>query len=259
MIDVRIICSHDAAKLAETLTRLLEAEEHRVRLSSGRQSAWELEEARASKDAVILIWSKDARSQTYMRDWGNGIDPARIIDLTLIQDLPPFDRKLSPIDFTQWRGERSNRNQAWRLLNERLHGVERALNPPKPPAKYAALTLGMASAAAMAGAIVLRVNDQSVQQREEEAPIEQLVAEDPSTGLGGPVSVVEPASVLDARLIPVRNFPDAPLMRESAGGAQLAALPVLREYELRDPTIIERISALNPLRDRAAAAEQPSN
>jgi hypothetical protein len=77
--------------------------------------------------------------------------------------------------------------------------------------------------------------------------------------LGGPVLVVEPASVLDARLIPVRNFPDAPLMRETASGAQLAALPVLRDYELRDPTIIERITALNPLRDRAPTAEQPAN
>jgi hypothetical protein len=259
MIDVRIICSHDAYKLAETLTRLLEAEEHRVRLLSGRQSVTELEEARETKDAIILIWSPDARSQTYMREWGSKIAAARIIDLTLIQDLPPLDRKVSPIDFAEWRGERSLRNQAWRLLNERLNGVARALNPPKPPPKYAALALGVASAAAVAGAVVLRMNLPDINHGGGDAAQEQLVAADPTTGLGGPVIAVEPASVLDTQMLPVRNFPDAPLMREANATMQMASLPVLRDYELRDPTIIERLSAFNPLRDRAENDNQPSN
>ncbi len=259
MIDVRIICSHDAYKLAETLTRLLEAEEHRVRLLSGRQSAAELEEARETKDAVILIWSPDARSQTYMRDWASKIDAVRVIDLTLTDDLPRLGRKVSAIDFSQWRGERSNRNQAWRLLNERLQGVSRALNPPKPPPKYAALALGLASSAALAGAVVLRMNLQDADRSDSEAAQEQLVAADPSTGLGGPVIAVEPASVLDNQVLPARNFPDAQLMRESNATLQMSALPVLREYELRDPTIIERLSAFNPLRERAANDNQPTN
>jgi hypothetical protein len=259
MIDVRIICSHDAFKLAETLTRLLEAEEHRVRLLSGRQSVVELEDARETKDAIILIWSPDARSQTYMREWGSKIASARIIDLTLIQDLPPLERKVSPIDFGEWRGERSLRNQAWRLLNERLQGVARALNPPKPPPKYAALALGVASAAAVAGAVALRLDLPDMDRSGGDTAHEQLVAADPSTGLGGPMIAVEPASVLDTQMLPVRNFPDAPLMREPNATMHLASLPVLREYELRDPTIIERLSVFNPLRDRAENGSEPTN
>ena len=258
MIDVRIICTHDASKLAETLTRLLEAEEHRVRLTMGRQALVELEHAREAKDAVILIWSPDARSQTYMREWASKIPAARVIDLTLTEDWPRLGRKVTAIDFAQWRGERSNRNAAWRTLNERLLGVSRALNPPKPPPKYAALALGAASAAAMAGAVILRVNDQAMHAGEEPPAQEQLVAGDPSTGLGGPTLAVEPASVLDTQLMRVRNFPDAPLLRDTTSGASLAALPVLQTYELRDPTLIERLSVLNPLRERAPAESPPN-
>jgi len=54
--------------------------------------------------------------------------------------------------------------------------------------------------------------------------------------------------VLDSTMMPVRNFPDAPLMREATSTLQMTALPVLHQYELRDPTILERISAFNPLR-----------
>lgn len=248
MIDVRIICTHDAAKLAETLTRLLEAEEHRVHLTIGRQALGELEAARQTKDAVLLIWSPDARSQTYMREWASKIEAVRVIDLTLMEDWPRLGRKVTAIDFSQWRGERSNRNPAWRLLNERLLGVARVLNPPKPPPKYAPLALGLASVAALASAVVLRVNDHGILPNAPDAPQDQLVAADPSAGLGGPVSTVEPASMLDATMMPVRDFPDATLMREATSTLQMASLPTLRDYELRDPTILERISAFNPLR-----------
>ena len=81
MIDVRIICTHDAVKLAEMLTRLLEAEEHRVRLTYGRQAMSELEEARDARDAVLLIWSPDARSQTYMLEWARNIDPVALVEI----------------------------------------------------------------------------------------------------------------------------------------------------------------------------------
>jgi len=249
MIDVRIICTHDAAKLAETLTRLLEAEEHRVRLTTGRQAMGELQEARETNDAVLLIWSPDARSQSYMLEWARQIEATRVIDLTLTEDWPRLGRKVSAIDFSQWRGERSDRNPAWRMLNERLRGVTRALNPPKPPPKYAALALGMASAAAMVGALVLRVNDAGMPRIDELTTQDQLAAEDPSTGLGGPVLAVEPAAALDFEMLPVRNFPDAPLIREASATSQLAALPVLRDYELRDPTMLERLNAFNPLRN----------
>jgi DNA-binding NtrC family response regulator len=117
MIDVRIICTYDAAKLAETLTRLLEAEEHRVRLTIGRQAMTELDSALETRDAVLLIWSPDARSQTYMLEWARRIEEARVIDITLTPDWPRLGRKSTvAIDFTQWRGERSER-AAWNALN----------------------------------------------------------------------------------------------------------------------------------------------
>ena len=49
MTAIRIVCSFDAADLADTLMRLLAAEQHDVRLSRGRQSQAELPEARAAR------------------------------------------------------------------------------------------------------------------------------------------------------------------------------------------------------------------
>jgi hypothetical protein len=117
MIDVRIICTYDALKLAETLTRLLEAEEHRVRLSVGRQSLSELETARCERDAVLVIWSPDARSQIYMLEWANKIDATRLVEISLA-DPPRVARKATVIDFSHWRGERGER-AAWNALNDR--------------------------------------------------------------------------------------------------------------------------------------------
>lgn len=245
MIDIRIICTHDAAKLAETLTRLLEAEEHRVRLVIGRQALAELEAARTTKDAVLLIWSPDARSQTYMLEWARQIDASRVIDISLTPDWPRLGRKVNAVDFSQWRGERSER-AAWNSLNDRLRGVSRALNPPKPPSKYAALALGMASAAAMTGAVIMRINDTRLPGGEEDAAQERLVADDVSAGLGGPVLAVEPASLEDQ--IIVRNFPDAPLMNDAVN-LHLSDVPETHIFEIRDATLLERLNALNPLRE----------
>ncbi|PZO52902.1 MAG: hypothetical protein DCF16_08130 [Alphaproteobacteria bacterium] len=249
MIDVRIICTHDAAKLAETLTRLLEAEEHRVRLTIGRQAMGELQGARETKDAVVLIWSPDARSQTFMLEWARQIDATRVIDITLTPDWPRIGRKVTAIDFAQWRGDRSER-AAWNALNDRLRGVARAINPPKPPPKYATLALGLASAAAMTGAVFLRMNDVAAPSSSG-APTagDQLVAADPDTGLGGPVLALEPASVGEWG-IPARNFPDAPLIRDTGGPELMNAPEPIGYLELRDATFLERLSAINPLRDR---------
>jgi len=254
MIDVRILCTHDAAKLAETLTRLLEAEEHRVRLTISRQAMGELESARESKDAVVLIWSPDARSQMFMLEWARQIDPARVIDVTVIEDWPRMGRKAPAIDFSQWRGDRSER-AAWNALNDRLRGVARALNPPKPPPKVAPLALGLASAAAIAGAVVMRMDDVGrVLDPEAPSSSEELVAADPETGLGGPVLALEPASVDEWR-IAVRNYPDAPLLT-ATGGQQLVAPPAhIGEIEIRDPSLWERLGAINPLRGQADDGE----
>lgn len=266
MIDIRIICAHDAAKLAETITRLLEAEQHSVRLTIGRQALGELEAARESRDAVVLIWSPAARSQLYMLEWAHKIEPGRLIELALTSDPPKAPRKAPVIDFSQWRGVRGN--SQWSALNERLKAVARALNPPKPPPKYAALALGMASAAAVAGALTLRLNETApLAPADEAAPAETLVAEAPETGLGGPLIAREPGSLLDEEDLRIARMASLqPLQME--GPLELAALAAPVDVELRDPTLMERlnsrvsdgldaIDAINPLR-RGGSGEQES-
>jgi hypothetical protein len=244
MTDVRIICTYDAARLAETLTRLLEAEQHRVRLTIGRQTMGELEGARSSRDAVMLIWSPDARSQSYMIEWAHKIDPVRLVEIAVAPGAPRFARRANVIDFAHWRGERGG--GAWHGLVDRLRAVENVLNPPKPPSKYAMFAMGMASAAAVTGAVVMRVNDTSMPITPQGAGDEQLAAADPNTGLGGPLSAMEPASLED-EMLRVRPIPDLAPMRDARRVA-LADVPEVRYMTLRDETLLERLNALNPLR-----------
>lgn len=247
MTDVRIICAHDAAKLGETLMRLLEAEEHSAHLTIGRQAMQELDDARAARDAVILIWSQDARSQSYMLDWLRNIEAARIVELDLTGDPPKYPRKATALDFSTWRGARGT--SQWNALNDRLRGVARALNPPKPPPKYAALALGVASAAAVAGAVVLRVHEHALPLFEDNTNQEALIAGDPSTGLGGPLSAIEPASIDDdLNFRRMQNL--APLPPRAR--ASLAELDVQAEVQLRDETLLEMLNSLNPLRQQSS-------
>ena len=58
MIDIRIVCTHDAVKTAQTLRRLLEAELHTVDVSFGRHSLDHFESALNSHEIALLIWSK---------------------------------------------------------------------------------------------------------------------------------------------------------------------------------------------------------
>jgi hypothetical protein len=243
MTDVRIICTHDATKLAETLTRLLEAEQHQVQLTVGRQALAQLEAAASARDAVMLIWSPDARSQTYMLEWAKRIDPSRLVEVALTQGYPRIVRKAPVIDFSHWRGERGK--AAWNALNERLRAVSRALNPPKPPPKYAAFALGVASAAAVTGAIVLRANETPAPASLTTSTPERLAANDPSAGLGGPLSTVEPGAMDDDL-----RFRRPPNLRPLQAHAfpQLAEVDPRAEIDLRNETLLERLNALNPLR-----------
>jgi hypothetical protein len=228
--------------------RLLEDEQHRVRLTIGRQAMGELEIARTTSDAVMLIWSPDARSQTYMLEWAKHIPPHRLVELALTEDYPKFARKAAPaLDYSHWRGTRGT--SQWNALNDRLRAVQRALNPPKPPPKYAALALGMASAAAMTGAVVMRMHDTSLPIASEDTAQDALVAADPSTGLGGPLSAVEPDSLED-QVLSFRRLPNAaPLQR--ATYAPLAHAPSPVDIELRQETLLERLNNFNPLRQQA--------
>ena len=93
MSAIRIVCTFDAEKTAETLARVLAAETHDVRVSMGRASLHELPEARSAQEAVILIWTLDARGAQYMRDWCDAIDPARLIELARAPTWPRSKRR----------------------------------------------------------------------------------------------------------------------------------------------------------------------
>ena len=95
MTDVRIVCTYDAVSFAEKLMRLLVAEEHRVKLTYGRNSLSEREASNNSREAVILIWSYDAPSQHYMLEWARGVDPVRLVELARAPGAPKIERKAS--------------------------------------------------------------------------------------------------------------------------------------------------------------------
>lgn len=236
MIDVRIVCSHDAVKLAEMLTRLLEAEEHRVRLTYGRQALLELESAQDARDAVLLIWSPDARSQTYMLEWARNIEPSRLIELARgTNDFPTIKRLAAVIDFSQWRGERGAR--AWKALTERLGAITRSFSPSAPIPPKAMWAAGFAGVAAAAGVVVAHVNA-PVDIVPQIAPLEDVAAIDPEAGMGGALTAIEPAS-FDEGVIRLRRYPQFEPIDTSLS-VPLAPIAVYEEPHLRDATVRER-------------------
>lgn len=202
MIDVRIVCTHDAVKLAETLMRLLAAEDHQVRLSYGRHSLEDLNDA-AESDAVLLVWSLDAPSAHYMLQWASRIQPDRLIEIARAPNWPRIEGRRAPvIDFSSWRGERGGR--AWNALVERLRVVQRTLEPKGPPPRRAAMALGLVSAVAVGGAFIERVHD-AFDLTPAPPPNESVIATAPEAaapreGMGGPLQTIEPASIEDAAL-----------------------------------------------------------
>jgi hypothetical protein len=245
MTDIRTVCTHDAKKLADTLVRLLEAEQHAVRLTYGRQSLAELEAAKEARDAVLIIWSPDAPSQTYMLEWARNIAPERLIEIALAPGWPRIDRKAPVIDFTTWRGERGAR--AWNALNDRLRAVARALEPPKPPPKRAALALGLASVAAVGVAAVVRMNEPADAPALAEEPLQTAHGEEPlGVGVGGPLDAVEPPSADEPLLQRLPNPRFSPL--QPIPEPDLMEIEPYTPPEIRDPTLMERLRALNPLR-----------
>ena len=245
MIDIITVSTHDAKKTASDLARLLEAEEHRVRLLIGRQSETAIPEAKESRDAVLIIWSEDAPSQSYMREWLRQIDPSRLVEVATAPGWPDMKERRSPvIDFTRWRGERGGR--AWNALNERLRVVARAIEPAKPPPRQAALALGLASVAAVGVAMGVRLNETPVSSHAER-PLQTAQLEAPTEFVGGAVYAVEPASMNDLSILPpVRPLRVAPIEIQEIDFYVLQDEPL---PEVRDPTFVERLQRLNPLAD----------
>lgn len=244
MIDIRIVCTHDAVKLAETLMRLLEAEQHSVRLVYGRQAGHQIEAAKSAREAVLLIWSPDAPGQLYMHEWVRKIDPARVVEIATAPGWPRIERKGAVIDFANWKGVRGAR--AWNALMERLRAVSRPYDPPRPVDTRAIIGAG-ATALAVAGAIAFVLRPQPQQQPDFAAiePETSLISVD--EGIGGPLSAIEPASVEDLAVHPIANPHFTPMASPKL--PDLIELPADAVDELPDPTLFERLRAFNPLRD----------
>ena len=243
MTAIRIVCSFDAAETAETLMRLLTAEQHDVRICKGRQSLAELPTARNAKEAVLLIWSKEARGAQYMRDWCDATDAARLIEIARAPSWPRNARRAPVVDFTHWRGERGGK--AWAAMKDRLRQVTSLWEPAKPPPIRTFAAVGMAGACAIAGAFAVGVTDRAAEPLPEsnfdlaafDAPPEHI------GGMGGVIDAVEPPSAEDLNLpLPARLRAPAYAPLTVYVSEPLAEVP-----EMRDPTLIERLIALNPL------------
>lgn len=246
MIDVRIVYTHDAAPFAETLARLLGAEQFNVRLNCGRKSLHEIEASRQAKEAVLLVWSYDAPGQYYMLEWARATDVSRLVEVARAPGAPRKERRAPVIDFAAWRGERSAR--PWLALNDRLRAVARALNPPKPAQVQASVALGLASVAAMAGAVYVRANDsfETPVPLEQQAMLEQTSA---NSGMGGAVRAPEPAS-LGESVLQVRAYSEALIPLEPEPATSLEQFAAIEPLELRpegrNPTLLEQLAHFLP-------------
>lgn len=239
MIDIITVSTHDAKKLAADLVRLLEAEEHTVRMLVGRQSQLAIEDAKSSRDAVLIIWSEDAPSQTYMREWLSQIEAPRLIEIATAPGWPDRkDRKAPVIDFSNWRGERGGR--AWNALSDRLKAVANIIEPPKPPARHAAALLGAVSLAVVGVAAGVRDDQGVVIAPLQDTAHEQVVELDaPHDAVGGAIVTIEPASVDDLTAIaPLRAVNVRPLNLPPTELTEVRLDPI---PEVRDPTFIERV------------------
>lgn len=254
MTGIVLVCTHDAVKVAETLARLLAAEDHPVRLCYGRQSLEEIEPVRASKDAVLIIWSVDAPSTHYMLQWAASFDPVRVIEVARAPGWPKSDARKGPvIDFSSWRlGDRGGR--AWHQLLERVAVVERALAPAKPPPRRAAIALGMASIAAVGGAIFVRVNDAS--QAPALMPQTGAITAEAATldGIGGPMNAFEPDSAEDT-IVRLGVRPHAQPLAP-ADYEPLAPVPETPEFDVREPTLLGRISEITGIGQQRQPPQQ---
>ncbi len=248
MISVRIVSTYDGVKTAQTLARLLSAEDHPVESCHGRTSTEQLETARAKADeAVVLIWSVDAPTQLYMRQWADAIPPARLIEIARAPNWPPLPARRFPvIDFSAWNGDRGG--SSWRALNDRIRTLQRSLEPDtQQPARIAAGTLIAAGAAALGVAVWDRTHVETVTPQA--APQEAIVAEtarDPLQispgGVGGPVHIEEPASLDELSLL----IEPAPRIRalEAPPENDLLTPEIAAPMRFRDSSLMGALSSL---------------
>lgn len=257
MIDIRIVCTHemnhDPQWSTATLVRYLSADQYNVEVSYGRHSLDDLDKAKTAREAVILIWSQDAAFSPYMLEWARTINPVRLVEIARFPRCPRVEGRVAKvIDFTTWRGKRGDR--AWEMLMERLRTVQRDTEPAKPPPMLAQVAVGVAGMLAVVAAGAQRVSDDGPPMTAESVPITApaIVAEsivtrvESNVPLGGALDVIEPSSVEELEPVDRINAPrTAPLQISSV---ELIPLQEYTPQRLPNPTLLDRISGLNPLR-----------
>lgn len=245
MISVRIVSTYDGVKTAETLARLLAAEEHPVKTHHARSSLEQLDVAKADGDAVILVWSVDAPMQSYMRRWADEIDPARLVEIARSQSWPPSEKRRYPvIDFSSWNGGRGG--SSWRLLTERLRTVARSMEPAKPQPVRAAAAVLMVGVVAVGAAAWQRAQAPEVTPAAPpaaDAVVAEAPAAIPSGGVGGPLRMEEPASLDDQSLLIEPTAPRARLL-DAPKQEELIRPEVSAPMEFHDASLMQRLSSL---------------
>ncbi|MGE0595720.1 MAG: hypothetical protein AB7P07_05115 [Hyphomonadaceae bacterium] len=236
MLNIRIVCTYDALKTAQTLMRVLAAEGHVVDITYGRAALAQADSV-VSGEAIILIWSLDAPFAHYMLHWRQTADPERLIEIARAPGYPDFGKRRAPvIDFSTWGGERAG--GSWRALQERLRIIARANEPPRPVPIRATVALGAVSALAVGGALMLRVDDVGSVPT---APTEDFVAaSDLQHGLGGPMTLEEPASADDVDLT-FRRLRTAQPIEADPTGVLLTSRAIAEPLELREPQLLDRL------------------
>lgn len=257
MTTYNIVCSYDAARdpssPARLLGRVLGAEGVNVELCYGRETRELIERTAAARDPVILLWTSEAVSASYMRDWQKSIDPQLLIELACVpfHSVPEMpNRRAALVEFGTWHGQRAGHE--WRGLQERMKWVERALNPPRPVTPGSLAALAAATGMALTGAWVIRAGDDGAQMQmaaQDDAP-GLLAADDPSTGLGGPLVSEEPAGIDDGEV----NF--GPLARRAEAiqavqyGPMASPAPIADPLDAREAQLLDRLAEFaQPLLD----------
>ncbi|MDX2274743.1 MAG: hypothetical protein NW206_04760 [Hyphomonadaceae bacterium] len=246
MTSVRIVCSYDGLDAAHTLGRVLAAEEYEVEINHGRIAQAKLAAERDAREAVVLIWSPGAGGAPYILHWRQKVAPANLVEIAICEAWPNYPRRWPVIDFSNWKGRRGS--TAWRALSERLRAIARSSAPARPAPWRSAMALGAAGAMAVAGAVLVRINDttHTIDVAEDSSVLDQQSF----TGLGGPLSAMEPAGAGDADVV---LGPVAPRLApiSTAQPRLLEAAELTPDFQARSTGLFGRIVDMTePLLDR---------
>ncbi|HVH88792.1 MAG TPA: toll/interleukin-1 receptor domain-containing protein, partial [Terriglobales bacterium] len=134
MASVFLSYDRDDATRARQFARVLEKAGHQVwwdtQVRGGAQFSKAIEEALATADVIVVLWSKDSVESAWVRDEASaGRDTGRLLPVTIDGTLQPIGfRQFQAIDLSRWKG-RGRPKQLDMFLAE----VDAKVNGEKPP------------------------------------------------------------------------------------------------------------------------------